>query len=175
MYSAFRVRLLNQAQALPSLVLSRPFSHAGVYVHFLRFIWLFTCWFSTTLILKGNSLVFYFYAKKRCQWIFSTNTIYCRALFSYNSVVINVFKGEKFINNHKRIIVHLIGSIFNLYFGYCKNGGGFMYVYDTKAIREMDQYAAQQGLSLFTLMENAGRGIAESLQKKVHKNAHILI
>src|SRR5699024_5527327 len=116
-------------------------------------------------------------------------------LFSYNSVVINVFKGEKFINNHKRIIVHLIGSIFNLYFGnnhkriivhligsifnlyfgYCKNGGGSMYVYDTKAIREMDQYAAQQGLSLFTLMENAGRGIAESLQKKVHKNAHILI
>lgn len=96
-------------------------------------------------------------------------------LFSYNSVVINVFKGEKFINNHKRIIVHLIGSIFNLYFGYCKNGGGSMYVYDTKAIREMDHYAAQQGLSLFTLMENAGRGIAESLQKKVHKNAHILI
>src|SRR5699024_3868708 len=70
MYSAFRVRLLSQAQALPSLVLSRPFSHAGVYVHFLRFIWLFTCWFSTTLILKGNSLVFYFYAIKNCQWIF---------------------------------------------------------------------------------------------------------
>src|SRR5699024_5420097 len=40
MYSAFRVRLLSQVQALPSLVLSRPFSHAGVYVHFLRFIWL---------------------------------------------------------------------------------------------------------------------------------------
>src|SRR5699024_12770379 len=79
MYSAFRVRLLSQAQALPSLVLSRPFSHAGVYVHFLRFIWLFTCWFSSTLILKVNLLVFYFYAKKRCQWIFSTNTIYCRA------------------------------------------------------------------------------------------------
>src|SRR5699024_7064647 len=79
MYSAFRVRLLSQAQALPSLVLSRPFSHAGVYVHFLRFIWLFTCWFSTTLILKGNSLVFYFYAIKKCQWIFSTKSIYCRA------------------------------------------------------------------------------------------------
>src|SRR5699024_3944179 len=31
------------------------------------------------------------------------------------------------------------------------------------------------GLSLFTLMENAGRGVAESLQKKVHKNAHMLI
>src|SRR5699024_12857386 len=40
MYSAFRVRLLSQVQALPSLALSRPFSHAGVYVHFLRFIWL---------------------------------------------------------------------------------------------------------------------------------------
>src|SRR5699024_9561571 len=50
-----------------------------------------------------------------------------------------------------------------------------MYVYDTKAIREMDHYASQQGLSLFTLMENAGRGIAESLQKKVHINAQILI
>src|SRR5699024_7474225 len=79
------------------------------------------------------------------------------------------------IINIKLIIFNLIGIIFNLYFRYCKNGGGSMYVYDTKAIREMDQYAAQQGLSLFTLMENAGRGIAESLQKKVHKNAHILI
>src|SRR5699024_4262941 len=96
-------------------------------------------------------------------------------LFSYNSVVINVFKGEKFINNHKRIIVHLIGSIFNLYFVYCKDGDVSMYVYDTKAIRKMDQYAAQQGLSLFTLMKKAGRGIAESLKKRVHKNAHILI
>src|SRR5699024_11719647 len=43
-------------------------------------------WFSSTLILKGNSLVFYFYAKKRCQWIFSTNTIYCRALFYRDAV-----------------------------------------------------------------------------------------
>src|SRR5699024_6628193 len=70
LYSAFRVRLLSQAQALPSLDLSRPFSHAGVYVHFLRCIWLVTCWCSTSLILKGNSLVFYFYAIKKCQWIF---------------------------------------------------------------------------------------------------------
>src|SRR5699024_2573256 len=40
MYSAFRVRLLSQAQALPSLVLSRPFlTQESTYISYFSYVY----------------------------------------------------------------------------------------------------------------------------------------
>lgn len=50
-----------------------------------------------------------------------------------------------------------------------------MHVYCAENIRKIDQQAEQLGFSMFTLMENAGRGITEALMKITQKNEHILI
>lgn len=50
-----------------------------------------------------------------------------------------------------------------------------MYIYTAEEIHNIDQSAEKQGFSLFALMENAGRNLAQSLQSSIEKQEHILI
>lgn len=50
-----------------------------------------------------------------------------------------------------------------------------MHIYEAKAIKKIDQQAVDQGFSLFTLMENAGRNIFEAMRRYVKKTDSILI
>src|SRR5690625_3867892 len=50
-----------------------------------------------------------------------------------------------------------------------------MYVYTEKDIRKIDDQAVKQGFSMFSLMENAGRGIYDEVKKLIHKKDRILI
>lgn len=50
-----------------------------------------------------------------------------------------------------------------------------MHVFYQKEIREIDQQAEQQGFSLFSLMENAGRGLAEKIEPLLKADDRIII
>lgn len=50
-----------------------------------------------------------------------------------------------------------------------------MYIYNEQQINAIDQQATEQGITLYTLMENAGRGLYEKIRYKVSKNDKILI
>lgn len=50
-----------------------------------------------------------------------------------------------------------------------------MYVYRQNEIKNIDHNAAAQGFSLFTLMENAGRGLFEKIYPLLSKEKRIII
>lgn len=50
-----------------------------------------------------------------------------------------------------------------------------MYIYTSNEIKTIDQQAELQGLSVETLMENAGRSLYETIKKHVNRNQNILI
>src|SRR5699024_5809281 len=50
-----------------------------------------------------------------------------------------------------------------------------MHIYEAEAIKKIDQQAVDQGCSLITLMENAGRNIFEAMGRYVKKTDSILI
>lgn len=50
-----------------------------------------------------------------------------------------------------------------------------MYIYTAEDIRDIDGQAENQGFSLFSLMENAGRHVAEELTRFIGEDTHILI
>src|SRR5690625_7429324 len=50
-----------------------------------------------------------------------------------------------------------------------------MHVYFSEDIRKTDQKAEQQGFSLFTLMENAGRAVFEKLEPLLTEEDRLLI
>ena len=50
-----------------------------------------------------------------------------------------------------------------------------MYIYSSKQIKEIDTKAEQQGMSLFTLMENAGNGLYHKIKSLIEVNDQILI
>lgn len=50
-----------------------------------------------------------------------------------------------------------------------------MYIYEAETIKQIDQQAADQGFSLFALMENAGRNIFEAMQAYLDDTDTILI
>src|SRR5690625_1421592 len=50
-----------------------------------------------------------------------------------------------------------------------------MYVYHENEIRQIDKQAVAQGLSMYTLMENAGSGLFQHIQSLLNENDRILI
>lgn len=50
-----------------------------------------------------------------------------------------------------------------------------MYIYNEKQIKAIDQAAHEQGVSLYTLMENAGHGLFKKIQKHITKKDKIVI
>ncbi|MEI3613407.1 NAD(P)H-hydrate dehydratase [Pseudogracilibacillus sp. SO30301A] len=50
-----------------------------------------------------------------------------------------------------------------------------MQIYHAKTIKEIDQNAERQGFSLFTLMENAGRGLAEKIKPLIKTDDRMII
>lgn len=50
-----------------------------------------------------------------------------------------------------------------------------MFIYNEKQIKGIDKQAEKQGIPLYMLMENAGRGLYEKLQYKVTKQDNIVI
>src|SRR5690625_3967532 len=59
--------------------------------------------------------------------------------------------------------------------GYCLREVNSVHIYRAKEIRAIDETAVQQGLSLFTLMENAGRGLAEKIKPLLTKEDTVLV
>src|SRR5690625_1329011 len=50
-----------------------------------------------------------------------------------------------------------------------------LYIYNEREIKEIDKQAEKQGISLYMLMENVGRGLYENLQDKLTKQDSIVI
>jgi len=50
-----------------------------------------------------------------------------------------------------------------------------MFVYNEKEIKTVDKQAEEQGITLYSLMENAGRGLYEKLYKKITKEDSLVI
>ena len=50
-----------------------------------------------------------------------------------------------------------------------------MYIYSSKQIKEIDTQAEKMGMSLFTLMENAGNGLYHKIKSLIEVNDQILI
>ena len=56
-----------------------------------------------------------------------------------------------------------------------KKGELFMYIYTSQEIKEADAQAAEKGMSLFALMENAGAGLFREIEKQINKTEQTLI
>lgn len=50
-----------------------------------------------------------------------------------------------------------------------------MYIYTSQEIKEADAQAAEKGMSLFALMENAGSGLFREIEKQINKTEQTLI
>lgn len=50
-----------------------------------------------------------------------------------------------------------------------------VFIYNEKEIKEIDKKATEQGMTMYMLMENAGRGLYDKIKKKVSKQDHIVI
>ena len=50
-----------------------------------------------------------------------------------------------------------------------------MYIYTSQEIKEADAQAAEKGMSLFALMENAGAGLYREIEKRISKTEQVLI
>ena len=45
-----------------------------------------------------------------------------------------------------------------------------MYIYTSQEIKEADAQAAEKGMSLFALMENAGAGLFREIEKQIEQD-----
>lgn len=50
-----------------------------------------------------------------------------------------------------------------------------MFIYNEKEIKEIDKAATEQGMTMYMLMENAGRGLYDKIKDKVSKKDNIVI